>query len=79
MNVGKNRPMRHLGMTMSEQEHQRWHREHEGKGLTRGNLSVHVTRLEHAGYVQVKKSIVGRMPYTQYRLTPKGRKALREY
>ena len=48
-------------------------------GLTRGNLSVHVTRLERAGYVRVKKSIVGRMPHTQYRLTPKGRKALKEY
>jgi DNA-binding MarR family transcriptional regulator len=48
-------------------------------GLTRGNLSVHVARLERAGYVQVRKSIVGRMPHTQYRLTPKGRKALREY
>jgi len=48
-------------------------------GLTRGNLSVHVARLERAGYVQVRKSIVARMPHTQYRLTPKGRKALREY
>jgi DNA-binding MarR family transcriptional regulator len=48
-------------------------------GLTRGNLSAHITRLERGGYVQVKKSIVGRMPHTQYRLTPKGRKALQEY
>jgi DNA-binding MarR family transcriptional regulator len=48
-------------------------------GLTRGNLSAHVTRLERGGYVQVKKSIVGRMPHTQYRLTPKGRQALKEY
>ncbi len=48
-------------------------------GLTRGNLSVHVARLERAGYVQVKKSIVGRMPHTQYHLTLKGRKALQEY
>jgi DNA-binding MarR family transcriptional regulator len=48
-------------------------------GLTRGNLSAHIARLERGGYVQVKKSIVGRMPHTQYRLTPKGRKALQEY
>jgi DNA-binding MarR family transcriptional regulator len=48
-------------------------------GLTRGNLSVHIARLERAGYVQVKKSIMGRMPHTQYRLTPKGRRALQEY
>jgi len=48
-------------------------------GLTRGNLSAHIARLERGGYVQVKKSIVGRTPHTQYRLTPKGRKALQEY
>ena len=48
-------------------------------GLTRGNLSAHVTRLERGGYVQVKKSILGRMPHTQYRLTPRGRQALKEY
>jgi DNA-binding MarR family transcriptional regulator len=48
-------------------------------GLTRGNLSAHVTCLERAGYVQVEKSIVGRIPHTQYRLTARGRKALKEY
>jgi DNA-binding MarR family transcriptional regulator len=48
-------------------------------GLTRGNLSAHSSRLERAGYVQVKKSIIGRIPHTQYRLTPKGRKVLKEY
>jgi DNA-binding MarR family transcriptional regulator len=48
-------------------------------GLTRGNLSAHVACLERGGYVQVRKSIVGKMPHTQYRLTPAGRKALKEY
>jgi len=48
-------------------------------GLTRGNLSAHSSRLERAGYVRIKKSIIGRIPHTQYRLTPKGRKVLREY
>jgi DNA-binding MarR family transcriptional regulator len=48
-------------------------------GLTRGNLSAHCGRLEQAGYVQVKKSIIGRIPHTQYRLTSKGRKVLKEY
>lgn len=48
-------------------------------GLTRGNLSAHCGRLERAGYVQVKKSIIGRIPHTQYRLTPKGRRVLKEY
>lgn len=48
-------------------------------GLTRGNLSAHVARLERGGYVRVSKAIVGKVPYTQYRLTGKGRKALDEY
>jgi DNA-binding MarR family transcriptional regulator len=48
-------------------------------GLTRGNLSAHIARLERDGYVQVEKSIIGRMPHTQYRLTRHGRKALKEY
>jgi DNA-binding MarR family transcriptional regulator len=48
-------------------------------GLTRGNLSAHISRLERGGYVQVKKSIIGRLPHTQYRLTPRGRKALKKY
>lgn len=48
-------------------------------GLTRGNLSAHCRRLERAGYVQVKKSIIGRIPHTQYRLTAKGRRVLKEY
>jgi DNA-binding MarR family transcriptional regulator len=48
-------------------------------GLTRGNLSAHSRRLERCGYILVKKSIIGRMPHTQYRLTPKGRRVLREY
>jgi len=48
-------------------------------GLTRGNLSAHIACLERGGYVQVKKSILGRVPHTQYRLTPRGRKTLKEY
>ena len=48
-------------------------------GLTRGNLSTHVARLERMRYVQVDKNIVGKIPHTQYRLTVRGRKALKEY
>lgn len=48
-------------------------------GLTRGNLSAHCSRLEQAAYIQVKKSIIGRIPHTQYRLTPKGRRVLKNY
>lgn len=48
-------------------------------GLTRGNLSAHSSRLEECGYVQVQKSVIGRTPHTQYRLTARGRKALAQY
>lgn len=47
--------------------------------LTRGNLSAHISRLEQSGYVRVKKSIVGKVPHTQYRLTKKGHAALQKY
>ena len=48
-------------------------------GLTRGNLSSHVDRLEQAAYVRVAKSFNGRVPHTEYRLTAAGRKALKAY
>lgn len=44
-----------------------------------GNLSVHARKLEEAGYVQCEKSFEGRVPKTEYRLTPQGRKALERY
>lgn len=46
---------------------------------TDGNLSVHARRLEEAGYVKVTKGFRDRRPHTEYRLTPKGRKALESY
>ena len=46
---------------------------------TDGNLSVHARRLEEANYIQCVKSFEGRMPRTEYRLTPQGRKALERY
>jgi DNA-binding MarR family transcriptional regulator len=48
-------------------------------GLTRGNLSTHVSRLEEAGYVEVKKEFVDRIPRTLYKLTDSGRKAIALY
>lgn len=48
-------------------------------GMTRGNLSAHMRKLETAGYVQVEKTFVDRLPLTVYRLTPAGREALRKY
>ena len=46
---------------------------------TDGNLSVHARKLEEAGYVACTKTFEGRMPKTEYRLTPQGRKALEKY
>jgi len=40
-----------------------------------GNLSVHMRKLEEAGYIAVDKSFVGRRPRTTLSLTPVGRKA----
>ena len=47
--------------------------------LTRGNLSSHLTKLEAAGYVEIKKEFVEKIPRTLLRLTEKGRKAFQEY
>ena len=48
-------------------------------GTTDGNLSAHARRLEDAGYVTCNKSFDGRMPKTEYSLTPRGRSELQDY
>ncbi|MFC1755166.1 winged helix-turn-helix domain-containing protein [Thermoproteota archaeon] len=48
-------------------------------GLTHGNLSSHMTKLEKAGYLTVKKEFVGRRPHTMICITDKGRVALQKY
>ncbi|HVO76759.1 MAG TPA: transcriptional regulator [Candidatus Bathyarchaeia archaeon] len=48
-------------------------------GLTRGNLSTHLAKLEAAGYVDIRKEFVGKIPRTLARLTPAGRDALAAY
>jgi DNA-binding MarR family transcriptional regulator len=48
-------------------------------GLTWGNLSSHLTKLEEAGYVEIIKGFRGRKPHTMLRLTEKGRGAFGEY
>jgi DNA-binding MarR family transcriptional regulator len=48
-------------------------------GLTWGNLSTHLSRLEEAGYVAVHKEFVGKKPHTTISLTEHGREAFREY
>jgi DNA-binding HxlR family transcriptional regulator len=44
-----------------------------------GNLSVHARKLEEAGYITCTKSFEGRIPRTDYALTPAGRTALERY
>ena len=46
---------------------------------TDGNLSVHARKLEEADYILCTKSFDGRLPKTEYRLAPAGRKALERY
>ena len=48
-------------------------------GLTWGNLSSHMSRLEAAGYIEVEKEFVKRKPRTMLRLTQEGREAFHEY
>jgi DNA-binding MarR family transcriptional regulator len=47
--------------------------------LTDGNLSVHLRKLEEAGYVAIAKSFIGRKPLTQVTLTDAGREAFTAY
>ena len=48
-------------------------------GMTWGNLSVHISKLEAAGYLEVKKEFLGKKPHTVISLTKKGRKAFEAY
>jgi len=48
-------------------------------GLTKGNLSAHLSRLEAAGYVEIRKGYVGKLPQTLCRLTDAGRQAFEDY
>lgn len=48
-------------------------------GLTFGNLSSHMAKLEGAGYIEVVKDYVDRKPHTMLRITARGRAAFEEY
>jgi len=48
-------------------------------GLTWGNLSTHLTKLDEAGYITMTKEFIGKKPHTTIRLTDQGRAAFREY
>ena len=48
-------------------------------GLTRGNLSAHLSKLEAAGYLAIRKTFVEKIPRTVVCLTAEGRSAFARY
>ncbi len=48
-------------------------------GLTTGNLSSHTTKLQEAGYLEIRKAFRRRKPVTSFRITAAGRRALAGY
>lgn len=48
-------------------------------GLTYGNLSSHMSKLEDAGYIEVEKEIKDKRPHTMLSLTKQGRSAFEDY
>ena len=48
-------------------------------GLTKGNLSAHLSKLEDAGYVKIQKTFQGKLPLTICKLTAAGTKAVSLY
>ena len=44
-----------------------------------GAIGIHLRKLENIGYIGCKKSFVGRRPRSTYRITSRGRGALRNY
>ena len=47
--------------------------------LTNGTLSKHLKKLRESGYIEIKKSFKGNYPLTTAMLTPRGRKAFKDY
>jgi DNA-binding MarR family transcriptional regulator len=52
---------------------------HRVTGLSWGNLSKHLSKLEDAGYLETEKTFQDKKPNTSIKLTEKGRKAYQEY
>lgn len=48
-------------------------------GLTRGNLSVHLTKLGEAGYIEIQKTFNGKVPQTVCQITETGKGAFVKY
>ena len=51
----------------------------QNTGLTWGNLSSHLSKLEAAGYVEITKDFIERKPHTMVKLTSEGRRAFDAY
>jgi len=51
----------------------------QATGLTQGNLSAHLSKLEEAGYVAIEKTFRGKYPLTICRLTERGTEVLNKY
>ncbi len=48
-------------------------------GLTKGNLTSHLSKLEAAGYIEIEKTFKGKVPLTICHLSDKGRGAFEAY
>jgi DNA-binding transcriptional ArsR family regulator len=51
----------------------------QATGLTQGNLSAHLSKLEEAGYIAIEKTFRGKYPLTICRLSERGRAVLDNY
>ncbi len=52
---------------------------HKQTGLTRGNLSFHLSKLEDSGYIAIEKTYNGKIPLTICSMTATGRRAFAAY
>ena len=48
-------------------------------GLTKGNLTVHLSKLEAAGFIEIEKTYRGKLPLTLCHITDKGKQAFKDY
>jgi len=48
-------------------------------GLTSGNLSVHISKLEEGGFITYDKQFVGKKTRTNVKITNKGQQAIEKY
>ena len=48
-------------------------------GLTKGNLTIHLSKLEKAGYILIEKTFRGKVPQTLCSITNEGRETFEIY